>query len=449
EGPDSRFLLIRRHGDGSDQTGVAAFELPGYSWMLRKVVLYPGSAPLVDGKRAFLTATAGAIMQTFIAEAHGRGSVPFLDWDFSPTEDSDGAAWDKVLTIYYQPGIDAMTVLINLAEQGVADFRMDGGRLQMFNADTVLNRDLAAGDEPVDLRYGRDVVEAPDEGTLEDAASLVLVVGDKGLVKTVTNPDAAQPWGPWEQYIGSGGVSDEGTATLLAQTALDRAAEERIQRTRGITMYTARWLPWRDYQPGDRVLAPTPDGLESLRVRQLTLVRNQQGVVGGSLVLNDRFLERDIRLARRTSGILGGSTADGGSGAQPVPAQDAPEPRTPAKPLGLIVNPAAYLDEHGFARGQVTVTWGAVTADIGGVALNVGGYELFMRINTTGEPWFLVASTEADDTTATFSPLVVGESYAFKVRAVNLGKLGAFSDQVAITVPTDATPPPVPTTPVL
>ncbi|MEV4472799.1 fibronectin type III domain-containing protein [Nonomuraea sp. NPDC049504] len=450
EAPDSRFLRIKRRGDGSNPTGLARYELPGFVWMLRKIVLYPGTAPLVDGKRAFLSATAGSILQTFIGEAKGRGAVPGLQWDFTPEQDSAGQSWDKVITIYYQPGMDALTALQNLSEQGVCDFRMSGRTLQVFNADTEMNDDLASGPAPVDLRYGRDIAEAPDDGTLEDTASSVLVVGDNGLVKTLTNPAAVAPWGPWEQYVGAGGVSDEGTATILAQSALERAGLERVQRTRGVVLSGARWLPLRDYGPGDRVFAPGDGGvLESLRVRQVTLARTSTGVLGGSLVLNDRFLERDIRLARRTAGIVGGSTADGGSGARPVPALEAPEPRTPAAPQGLIVDPQAYIDEHGLPHGQVTVTWGAVAADVGGVALTIGGYELFMRINVTGQPWFLVASTEAGDTTATFSPLVIGESYAFKVRAVNVGKAGPFSSVVAVTVPDDDEAPPVPTAPQL
>ncbi|MFG3438321.1 hypothetical protein ACGF0J_13850 [Nonomuraea sp. NPDC047897] len=372
EAPDSRFLRIKRRGDSSNPTGMAQFELPGFVWMLRKIVLYPGVAPLVDGKRAFLSATAGAILQTFISEAKGRGAVPGLNWDFTPTLDSAGQAWDKVLTIYYQPGMDALTALINLSEQGVCDFRMSGRTVQVYNADTQLSRDLASGPGPVDLRYGRDIAEAPDDGTLEDVASSVLVVGDNGLVETYTNAAAVQPWGPWEQYVGAGGVSDEGTATLLADSALEHAETERVQRTRGIVLYGARWLPLKDYRPGDRVLAPADGGaLESLRIRQVTLARHSTGVLGGALVLNDRFLERDIRLARRTAGIVGGSTADAGSGARPAP--EAPEPRTPAPPVGLIVNPIAYIDEHGLPQGQVTVTWGAVTQDVGGVALHVGG----------------------------------------------------------------------------
>ncbi|MEU7911307.1 fibronectin type III domain-containing protein [Microbispora bryophytorum] len=448
EDPDCRFLRIKRRGDDDDPTGLVRFDAPGFVWMLKKVVLYPGPVPLVDGKRPFLSATAGAILQTFIAEAKSRGMVPGLNWDFTPELDSAGAAWNKVLTIYYQPGMDALTALLNLAEQGVCDFRVTGRTVQVFNADTVLNRDLASGPAPVDLRYGRDIAEAPDDATLEDVASSVLVVGDNGLVKTFNNPAAVQPWGPWETYVGHGGVSDEGTATLLAQSALERAESERVQRTRGITLGGARWLPLKDYRPGDRVRAPGDGGvLESLRVRQVTIARSNTRVVGGALVLHDRFLEREIRLARRTAGIVGGSTADGGSGARPVPAQDAPEPRTPAAPGGLIVNPIAYIDEHGLPQGQVTVTWGAVTQDVGGVALTIGGYELFMRLNETGAPWFLVTSTEVGDTTATYSPLVIGTSYAFKVRAVNLGKLGPFSAPVAVTIPDDTTAPPVPTTP--
>ncbi|NRQ31272.1 hypothetical protein HII36_05395 [Nonomuraea sp. NN258] len=449
EGPDSRFLRIKRRGDSSDSTGLFRFELPGFVWMLRKVVLHPGAVPLVDGKRAFLSATAGEILQTFIAEAKapGREAVPGLNWDFNPDEDSAGHAWNKVINIYYQPGMDALTALQNLAEQGVCDFRMAGRTLQVFNPDT-LNDDLAAGPAPVDLRYGRDIAEAPDDATLEDLASSVLLVGDHGLVKTFTNPAAAQPWGRWEQYVGAGGIADEGTATILAQSALERAGRERVQRTRGIVIPGARWLPLKDYQPGDRVLAPGDGGvLEPLRVRQVTLARTSTGVLGGSLVLNDRFLERDIRLARRTAGIVGGSTADGGSGAQPSP--EAPEPRTPAAPTGLLVNPLPYIDEHGLPHGQVTVSWGAVTTDAGGVALTVGGYELFMRINQQGQPWFLVTSTPAGDTTATYSPLVSGESYAFKVRAVNVGKTGPFSSQVAVTIPDDDEAPPVPTAPQL
>ncbi|QFY09648.1 hypothetical protein GBF35_26000 [Nonomuraea phyllanthi] len=446
EPPDSRFLRIRRGTDVTDEAGVEMYEMPGYGWQLRKIVLYPGPAPLVDGKRTFLSATPGAILQTFLAEAQARGALPELDWTFDTEQDSNNQPWAKILTIYYQPGLDALTTLINLAEQSVIDFRFEGRTLHVYNADSALARDRTAAPR-VDLLLGRDVLDAPDTGTLEDAANAVLVVGDDGFRKSYGS-SAVLPWGRWENYIGQGGVSDDGTAFLLAEGSLLRAAQERVQHTREITPYSARWLPWRDYQPGDKIIAPASGGtLAPLRVRQITVTKDDKGVVGGNVVLNDRFLEQSIRLARRTAGIVGGSTASGGSGAQPAP--PSPRGRTAAKPAGLIVDPITYVDASGFAQGQVTATWGPVLLDVNGEAIDIDSYELFMRDNVVGAPWFLVATTEPGTTTATYSPLLVGQEYAFKVRATSQGVKGVFSDEYAVLIEEDTTPPPVPTAPVV
>lgn len=93
----------------------------------------------------------------------------------------------------------------------------------------------------------------------------------------------------------------------------------------------------------------------------------------------------------------------------------------------------------------MTATWAAVTADVAGVALGIDGYELFARINQAGALWMQIAVT--DETTAAFSPLVVGESYAFKVRATSAGVKGEFSEQIVKVIPDDVTPPPVPSAP--
>ncbi|MEV4749083.1 fibronectin type III domain-containing protein [Streptosporangium sp. NPDC049248] len=447
ESPDARFLRIKRGTDITDETGVETFEMPGYGWQLRKIVLYAGPSPLVDGKRAFTSATPGTILQTFLAEAQVRGALPALDWTFNTTHDSAGEPWAKILTIYYQPGLDALTTLINLSEQSVVDFCVQGRTLHVYNADTELARDRTTAPR-VDLLLGRDILNAPDTGTLEDAASAVLVVGDDGFRQSYVNNTAALPWGRWENFIGQGGVSDTGTAFLLAESSLARAAKERVQHTREITPHAARWLPWKDYQPGDKVIAPASGGtLAALRVRQITLTKDANGVVGGNVVLNDRFLEQSIRFARRTAGIVGGSTASGGSGAQPAP--QTPRGRTAAKPVGLIVDSIAYVDASGHAQGQITATWGPVLLDVNGEAVDIDSYELFMRDNVIGAPWFLIATTEPDDTTATYSPLLVGQEYAFKVRATSQGVKGVFSDSYAVEVPDDTTAPPVPTAPTL
>jgi hypothetical protein len=444
-----RFLRIKRSGDVTDPTGAQAFELPAYSWMLRKARLFPSAHDNNEGKRPFLSATAGTILSTLITEAKTRGSLPGLAVDFTPTADSAGAAWSKVLTIYYEPGIDILAVLDNLAEQGVVDWTMTGRTLRVFNADTMLGRNLADGDTPIDLRLGRDITDAPDTGTLEDVASAVYVKGEGTARLELVNPDAPTPWGRWESFLTQGGVRDEGTMRLLAEAELERAGRERVQVTRGLSFAAARWLPFRDYRPGDYVLAPGDAGtLTPLRVRQITLTRDQTGTLTGNVVLNDRFIERDLRLAKRTAGIVGGATATGGSGSTPAP--EGPDPRSPAAPAGLIVATVAYLDSDGAARGQITATWGTVDTATDGTAIEVNRYELYQRPNVVGLPWAKLTETTHPDNSATGSPYDVGTEWAFKVRAVSrAGVLGPFSDPYAVTIATDAEAPPSPSTPIL
>jgi hypothetical protein len=444
-----RFLRIKRDGDTTDPTGARAYELPGYVWMLRKARLFPSPHDNAEGKRPFLEATAGTILTTLIQEAQARGALPRLTLDFTPTVDSAGVGWVKVLTIAYEPGIDIYTVLDNLADQGVIDWTTTGRTLRVFNADTTLGRPLADGDAPVDLRLGRDITDAPDTATLEDLASAVYVKGEGEARLELVNPNAPTPWGRWESFLTQGGVRDEGTMRLLAEAELTRTGRERIQITRALAFTTARWLPFRDYRPGDYVHAPDDTGgLAALRIRQVTLTRDQTGTLAGNLVLNDRFLERELRLAKRTAGIVGGATADGGSGAQPAP--EGPDPRAPAAPAGLIVATTAYLDSDGAARGQITATWAAVDQATDGTAIEVTRYELYQRPNVVGVAWTKLTETTHPDTNATGSPYDVDTRWAFKVRAISrAGVIGPFSQAYAVTIAADAEAPPIPSAPQL
>ncbi|OLT27739.1 hypothetical protein BJF83_17280 [Nocardiopsis sp. CNR-923] len=452
EHPDSRFLRLARSGDATDPTGARSYTMPGYGWQGRKIRLYPPADPddLVDGKRGFLSATAGTILATFLQEWHARSGATEFAYDFTTATDSAGATWDKVLTIYYAPGIDLLTVLGNLADQGVCDWRFNGRTLQVFNADTTLGRNLATGPDSVDLLVGRDITDAPDTASLEDLVTDVYLQGEGGFALQAHNAAAVSPWGRWEDYITQGGVRDSGTATILASAALASGSAERVQITRGLTFGRAEHLPWRDYRPGDHVRAAADDGTpQSLRVRQVTLSRDGDGQVSGNVVLNDRFVEGEIRRARRTQSIVNGATASGGSGAQPAP--EGPDTRRPAAPAGLIVDTVDYLDSDGAARGQITATWGLVDTATDGTAMEIGAYELYHRPNVVDAPWYKATETVDPDNTAWYSGYNVGEEWAFKVRAIGQHNSlpGPFSDQYAVTIAADTDPPPVPSAPVL
>jgi hypothetical protein len=169
--------------------------------------------------------------------------------------------------------------------------------------------------------------------------------------------------------------------------------------------------------------------------------------VAGNLTLNDRFLERELRQAKRTNGIVGGSTADGGSGARPAP--EGPDTRRPAAPEGLVVDTVAYLDGDGAARGAITATWGLVTSATDGTAMDVGRYELWWRPNEPGATWRRLTDVEHPDNVATASGFEVGAELAFAVRAVGShnGLAGPLSAAYAVTIAVDAEAPPVPSAP--
>lgn len=446
EAPGGRFCTIADSDNATDAGQVKAITAPGYAWLLGKARLFPSAFDNAEGKRPFLSATPGTILRTLVDEAQARGVLPGLAVDFTADTDSAGQPWAKVLTIYYSPGIDVLSVLANLTDQGVVEWQTQGRTLQVFNADTALARNLA---DVVDLRLGRDVDDAPNSSTLADVVARVYVKGEGSFHLVLDNPGAPAPWGPWETFITQGGVSDEGTARILAQGTLAQGAERRVQLTRSVRFGAARLLPFVDYRPGDTVSAPGQAGrLEPLRVRQITLARDERGQVAGNLVLNDRFVESTIRQARRTQGIVGGSTADGGTGARPAPDQD--DPRLPEAPDGLVVSSDSYLDADGTARGQVTVTWAPVDTSTEGTALEVAGYELWHRRNTAGLQWTRATETVDPDVQVTLSGLYdVGTQWAFKVRARSAaGRLGDFSAAVLVDIAEDVDAPPVPSTPV-
>ncbi|WP_159794441.1 hypothetical protein [Puerhibacterium puerhi] len=445
--PDGgRFLWIAKDDDLADQSRTVTITAPSYGWLLRKARLLDLSNVLPEdhsqaGKRPFYSASAGTIIATLMGENAARGGVP-VTLGFDTNRDAAGQAWAKVVTLYLEPGIEVFQVLDSLTAQGMCDWRTRGRQLLVWNADTVLAADRSAS---VRLHLGRDVGEAPSNESLEEIVGRVLLRGDNGLALTLDNPSAPTPWGVWEGYISQGGVSDDGTARTLVQAELERRARTRAQYTRSLTLSGAQFWPMVDYAPGQWITAPTNVQAERVRVAQVTLTL-EGGVPGGSVVLNDRVLDAELRRAKRMAGITGGATADGGSGARPAP--EGPDRRQPAAPPGLVVSSDAYIDTDGAARGVLSMDWGDVTTATDGTAMEIADYQVAVRRNVVGAPWSVVMS--ADDSQATYQPVAVGEVLQVKVRARGRYSAvpGAWSSVVTVTVEDDVTPPAVPSAPV-
>lgn len=444
--------LLRLSGshEDTDQAGMRTLQFVGREWVLGKARVGNGDLELIDGKRPFYRASPGQILRTLILEAQDRGAADGIEiGNFTAAKDSSGKAWAKVATIYYSPGLPIGSVLENLVEQGMCDYRMDGRTIELFDPETTMGRDLTTGDNPV--RVHGAVTEAPVKYTLEDLANSALLMGDEGFELEVDNPTAPDDYGRLEVTIEQGGVSDSGTARLMVDEALQRGSREVREITRSQSAAGAAFLPFRDYRVGDYVQVHTGGEWERYRVREIQLARDGQEWTIHT-VINDRLQELLLKLAKRTNGIVNGSKGSGGDGTRPTPPE---KPGIePAAPEGLVIDQQVYLDRQGIARGQVTAGWGAVAESTKGQAVEIGGYELWWRRNETQETWTRVAVTDGS-TSVNHSPVVLTDTfgtameYQWRVRAIAEASTrpGPFSDVVTLTMTQDTEPPNTPSLP--
>lgn len=399
-----RYLALRDEGDPLTRPGMLSASGPSWVWRLEKARLLPNGTENNDGKRAFLSSTAGAILRALVDEAQARGALEGVEaGSFTATHDSAGQPWATDLTIYYQPGMDLLAILLNLADQGIVEFTTRGRALLVYNAGTALS-----GTPGVTLRQGRDLTAAPYVGTREGLVDYVYLQGDEGASLERLNPEAEAPWGRWEGYITQGGVRDPGTMTVLSDAALEAGSQRRVENTYALLFSRAKHLPFRDYWPGQFVGTSIGGALpDTVRCRQVTLTRDANGVLTGNTVLNDRFLEAEVAAARRVQGIVNGAQSSGGTSAPPTPppavGNDGLAPAAPGQP---DVSTESYLNALGDAAVRVTITWPPPTENADGSALDdLAGYEVEWREDSDTAPWqHLGPSTTATLVASPFPP---------------------------------------------
>ena len=445
---NARFVLTSRSRDAKDRSDTVTLNLMTYAWLLKKALLIDTSKLLVDGdnkgKRPFYSANPGTIIKTMLDENRSRGGVAqYVTAGFDTGKDSSGAAWSNVMTLYYDPGIDCFTALSNLAANGVCDWRTRGMTLHLWNADsTALCRDLS---ESIVIPLASQALESPEEETIENLASHILVMGD-GIDFTQDNNAAPTPWGKWELYSSQGGVSDEGTARLLMQSQLDQAARVRGQYTRSVLVTDVDALPLIDYAPGDWITAPTVSHGEKVRVQRVTISLSNQGLKA-ALILNDRLYDAQTRQAKRIQGITGGAVAGGAQGGRPAPAQDH---RVPKAPEGLVLASDAYLDSTGHARGLVSAVWGEVSQATDNTAIEIDSYRVEWRYSDSDADAWMSAGVTSDERLS-WSNLDCGRTVVVRVRAIPQysDQPGQWSGEKSVLVASDVTPPSVPSAPKL
>lgn len=445
-----RYLLIGRSRNAEDVSDTVTLTCQSMGWLANKILNNDTAHLIADGdnkgKRAFLSKNPGTIIRTILDENKARkGAGLVLAPGFDTGKDAAGANWKSVYTLYYSLGTSLNSMLSSMVGGGAIDWRTEGRTLRIWNADsTSLSRDLSGR---VHISMAHDILEAPEEESIEDLSSDILVEGDNGLIFRESNPAAPTPWGGWESYVSQGGVSDEATAKAFMQTTLASAARVRGQYTRSLLVTNAESLPLVDYRPGDWITAPTVQHGEKVRIQQVTVSLDSNGLKA-SITLNDKVYDSQVRAAKKIAGITGGATLAGSEGGRPAPEKDH---RTPKAPTGLVVQTDAYISSRGTALGLATLQWAAVSQATDDTAIDISGYRVEYRKSTAGAPWVSGGVTDAQRLTLGIGGLECGQRYEFRVRAVPTysDRLGDWSNVVVALVASDVTPPSIPSKPIL
>lgn len=421
EARNGRFVAVRSDGDVIDPAGNASYEARNLiAFLLSKLQLEPGSAELVDGARRFDDSTPGAILRTWIDEGKARGWGSSVTVDFTASVDSAGNAWESNLTLGYRPGqVTGWQALQDLHDQGVIDFWTEGRTLRVFNPDAGVDR--TTGGAP--LRLAR-LSRLPVRATIDSLFTDAVVYGDAGFRLDMHNDPSYAGLGRLEAAITQAGVSDPGTAAILAQQTLIQGSQLRREISAD-AIATAAPYPLHDFQVGDWVQAKVTTTWEPVKVLELVVVTKETSSL--SVVLNDRFIDLTERLAKRTAGIIGG-TVTGGTGGAP-----SADSRAPKAPAGVIASSTGYFAGT-IPQAQISVAWAPVTLGENDVAIDVDQYELWAA-EDEGD---LQAVRTVTGTSASWSPVEPGTVYQVAVRARS--KAGVWGELSAPETVTGATP---------
>lgn len=415
--------------------------------------------------RSFDRGHAGYILSRLWDDTKLRpGRLGILQKTWTDTHDSHGNLWP---TVNSPTEVKAGTTLENLlqsfVDMGQLAFRFHERKLLLTTGDRGFGVDRSADTV---IRYGHNITEAPDRASIKDMAHSVTFIGDEGLVYTLDNEQAGTPWGRWESSVLQTSVADKATGILYSRRALETATGERIERTRELHFNNDGPFPGTHYLVGDWISGPLPNGkMEKQRVNALTItldVVNEK--FEGNVVLNDRFIERDIRNARQTAMLSSGVSAVGGLGGAPSK-QPSADLREPSAPRYLQGGGESFLTQD---RGYETVFiidwwWSGKATDGTDMEARLDTYDVQYRLHQDGswsgpgnaQAWRKVETVDVINRQAVCGPMATyypgtanAASYEFRVRARSKAPVVSdWSKSITLTCPEDDTAPTKPTAP--
>ena len=278
------------------QTGGAAriAEVSGRGLRARlaDAIVYPAASETV---RTFTARTPGYILDELIDEAQTRTALSGFTMGFSPTLDSNSAAYSDTLTLDVRVGSTLEEVVRTLEELAVDVWVTPEKVIEIAN---VRGTDRTTGVDPMVLRAGLSVSElsAVSAGPITNVV-LVASGAEGATFTTETNAGSVGTFGRRETFLSLANTTDATVIDLSTEGILDRTAVAAESRT--IKLEANGPLPYLDFEIGDTVfLADTDGSRTAFRVRALTVAVDDAGAISFVPELGTTRADLDRRLRR-------------------------------------------------------------------------------------------------------------------------------------------------------
>lgn len=412
--------------------------------LLDRAVVYPIFWPATEFPfHGFVEDSPGYVMKQLIQAAQTRGALSGITLDFTEFVDSNGNTWANEVTILFNAGVSYSEVFEKLVELEVMEGQMVGRTLKLYNPNT-WGVDRTTGANPVLFTRGRDLKESPRTTSNRNLKTTLLVAGDNGMyTERQSSAPILTAYGRRESYFSQSGVGDTPTLQLIGDNKLQQVNRPKMEKTHGLVFGQGTPEPITNFTVGDWVLSDVGRGFEKLRVKQWVMTVSSDGVMEGSIVLNDLFQEIADFLNDRLDNLVGGNVIVGPS-----------EPGTndtsvPGTPVSVGLSSLSYFDNQGNALAQVTISWPAVTTNTDGTPVNDLSRYIIRWRYTTDTEYRAITWVPADQTTTYVSSLLPNSPIQVQVAAEDRsGHLSGWAVG-STTTAYDTNPPPKPSSPIV
>lgn len=447
----TRWLLQQKTGDDLRVGDLWTFDGVGLNALLAEVLVGPQATETLE--LLFSGVTYGTILITAVQQAQLRdGVLEGVTWDFTTTHDSDGVAWASTISdLAFAPDATLLAVADTGPVEVIGEFEIGPDRvLRAWNYGT-RGVDRSGGVDPLRLQAGANLSEASrrESSRPGEAATAALGKGAEGQYQWASNPTAQAERGRRvEVAVDAGQTASEGGVLATTQGRLEVLASGVRERTHGVVFGPGLPLPGLDYDIGDVGLSVIGNTATPERIAQWSLNLQADGRASGTVRTSTLIEDALDRLRHQLERVRRGAAVVGTS----IPSPDLDDGKSPAQVTGVTASSSAYADADGATWAAAVAAWSDVTTNADATAADdIVGYLPQFRY-TAGAPlptgWQPLP--QVADNAIDFDRLVAGTGLEVRVAAIDkFDRIGAWSAAYALTTGVDATPPPVPSTPVV